>query len=280
LGANSTIRKITKSLLFPLTNETSYVYLQAASKAWDIKVGTWSEPELDLVKLGLQPGETALDIGANYGIYSYFMSRAVGRKGRVFSFEPVPFTFASLKVVSRLLSFGHNVELINKGCSNENSKITFTVPVQESGALVAGLSYIGGRNDDRPGKDTQVRWGKTRDVEADVVRLDDFLPDVEDLPFVKMDIEGAELFCLKGAERTYQKHLPTTICEINPWYLEGFGVKTDELTGFFMNLGYQMFFYSNDNGASTLREVKADEVTEDNYLFLHPSRSDRFRSLL
>lgn len=254
--------------------------MQAVSKAWDIKNGSWSEPELDLIEIGLREGETALDIGGNYGLYSYYISKRVGKSGKVFTFEPIPFTYKSLKIVARLLGFAGIAELVNKGCSNENGKISFTIPVQQSGAIAAGLTYIKGRNDDRDGKEIQVRWDATTDVEAEVVRLDDFLPEIEDLPFVKMDIEGAECFCVAGAEKLFSKHLPATICEINPWYLEGFGFKTEDLTGFFTDKGYKIFFYTNEGGEKKLSQVTVEDIVEDNYLFLHPSRFERFADLL
>ena len=102
MGANSVVRKLAKTLLYPLTNDKTYKYVQAASKALDIKKGNWSEPELDLLKIGLRPGETALDIGANFGIYAHYMSKAVGKNGKVYSFEPVPFTFQTLKIVGKI----------------------------------------------------------------------------------------------------------------------------------------------------------------------------------
>lgn len=282
MGANSALRKLTKAVLYPLSNEKTYKYVQAASKAWDIKNGSWAkeEPELDLIEIGLREGETALDIGGNYGLYTYNLSKRVGRKGKVYSFEPVPFTYKSLLIVAKLLGFAHNSELVNKGCSNENGKITFTIPVQQSGAIAAGLTYISGRNDDRDGKEIQVRWDATTEVEAEVVRLDDFLPEIDDLPFVKMDIEGAEYFCLQGAEKLFSKHLPATVCEINPWYLEGFGVKTEDVTKFFTDKGYKIFFYTNKDGEKKLEQVSVEEIVEDNYLFLHPSRFERFSALL
>lgn len=267
-------------LLYPITSETVYTYVQAASKAYDIVRGKWSEPELDLVSIGLRPGETALDIGANYGLYVHALSKAVGKKGHVYAFEPIPFTFASLKLVGKIVGFSKNVELVGKGCSNENKVVRFSIPVQESGASAAGLSYIVGRNDDRVGKETQVRWQETREVDAEVVRLDDFLPPIDDLPLVKIDIEGAEFFCLQGAANLFEKHLPTTICEINPWYLEGFGVETEDVTGFFTDKGYKIFFYTNENGRPRLDQVEPKDIVEDNYLFLHPSRFERFASIL
>jgi FkbM family methyltransferase len=280
LGANSAIRKAAKVLLYPLSNDKTYKYLQAVSKAWDIRRGSWYEPELDLITIGLREGEIALDIGANFGIYAYHMSRAVGKTGRVYAFEPVPFTFEVLSIVAGLLRFSHNVELVEKGCGNENGRISFTVPLQDSGMFAAGQAYIGQRDDDREGKDGQVRWKKTTEVTAEIVRLDDFLSDIVDLPIVKADIEGAELLCFRGAEKLFSKHLPTTICEINPWFLEGFGIRLEELTGFFFDRGYKLYFYESKAARKLLREVSAQDIVEDNYVFLHPSRAERFAGLL
>jgi FkbM family methyltransferase len=280
LGANSAVRKLAKTLLYPLTNEKTYKYVQAASKALDIRKGNWSEPELDLVKIGLREGETALDIGANFGIYAHFMSKAVGRSGKVYSFEPVPFTFKTLEIVAKLLGFSHNTELIEKGCSNENGTIKFSVPLQESGAFSTGQAYIGGRNDEREGKEKQVHWEGTKEVAAAIVRLDDFLPEIKELPMIKADIEGAELLCFRGAEKLISKHLPTVICEINPWFLEGFNIKLEELTGFFFEKGYKLYFYTEKDGKKILQETAVENVVEDNFVFLHPSRAERFSELL
>ena len=276
MGANSALRKAVKTILYPVTNDKTYKYAQAVSKAWDIKNGSWSEPELDLLGYGLSAGDTTLDIGANFGIYAHYMSRAVGKTGKVYSFEPVPFTFETLRIVAKLLGFSRNTQLVEKGCGDENGTIQFAVPTQESGAFSTGQAYIGGRDDNRAGKETQVRWHGTKTVEAEIVRLDDFLPEIENLPLIKADIEGAELFCFRGAEKLFDKHLPTTICEINPWFLEGFGVKLEELTDFFTIRDYKIYHYSNADG-KRLRELPIKEIVEDNYVFIHPSRIKSFR---
>lgn len=279
MGANSSLRKIVKSVLYPLTNEKSYKYVQAVSKAWDIKKGTWSEPELDLLKFGLHKGETGLDIGANFGVYAYYMSKIVGKYGKVYCFEPVPFTFETLSIVATLLGFSHNTELVNKGCSNENGKIKFSVPMQESGAFSTGQAYIESRNDDREGKKTQVRWRNSKIVYAEIVRLDDFLPEIDTLPFIKIDIEGAELLCAQGSVKLIEKHLPTVICEINPWFLQGFNIKLNDLVSFFTGRGYKIFHYINQP-KPRLREVNIENIVEDNYVFIHPKYFERFSELL
>jgi hypothetical protein len=117
-------------------------------------------------------------------------------------------------------------------------------------------------------------------VVAEVVALDEFLPRVESLSLIKCDIEGAELLCFRGAERLIGEHRPTVICEINPWFLEGFGINLEELLGFFDVRGYKLYRYVEDGPARRLREVAAAEVEEDNYVFIHPSRLERFTGLL
>jgi FkbM family methyltransferase len=278
MGANSAARRLVKRVLYPVLNDSTYQYMQAVSKAWDIRTGSWTEPELDLIPYAVEPGDTAFDIGANFGMWSYHLQRHTGG-GRVYAFEPVPFTHRTLRQVARLLRF-RNVEVIPKGCGDKTGEITFTVPVQASGAVAAGLAYRGGRNDDRAGRETQVRWAATRDIKGEVVALDEFLPGVERLSLVKCDIEGAELYAFRGAERTIDRHLPTVVCEINPWYMEGFGISFGELTDFFFGKGYEVYHYRNDEGRGRLRPAEMSKIKEDNYTFIHPTRRERFAALI
>jgi FkbM family methyltransferase len=280
MPANSALRRITKKVLQGfLSNSGGYKYFQAFSKAMDIRNGSWSEPELDLIPFAIKPGETALDLGANFGLYTYHLSRALQGSGQIYAFEPVPFTFATLRLVGKLLRF-RNVKLIEKGCSDKADKIVFEVPVQNSGALAAGQAYIGGRHDDRDGKEKQVRWTGTTEVTCEVVSLDEFLPEVGDLSLIKCDIEGAELLAFRGARQMIANNLPSVICEINPWFLEGFGIRLEDLTGFFFDLGFRLYHYRSQNGRSALFPVAVEDVVEDNYVFIHPQRISRFAPIL
>ena len=275
MSADSLPRRVVKRFVYPLMNEGHYRYLQALSKAWDIRSGGWSEPELDLVPLAVRSGDVALDLGANFGYYSYPLSRAVGPNGHVYAFEPVPFTYSTLRLVAKLLRF-RNITIVPKGCSDRTGPIAFEVPLQANGALSTGLAYIGGRRQDHAGKETQVRWKETREVTAEVLRLDDFLPPLSDLQFIKADIEGSELFAFRGGERVISKHLPTVLCEINPWYLEGFGLKVTDLTSFFLDRGYGLYHYEKKK----LTATSPSEIVEDNYVFVHPSRIGRLESVI
>jgi FkbM family methyltransferase len=266
---------VVKRLLAPVLGEGTYSVLQAVAMGWDIRTGAWSEPELELLPIGLRPGETAIDIGANYGLYAYHMSRAVGPRGKVYSFEPIPFTARTFRLVQRGLRFGRNVELVNKGCGENAGRVSFSVPVLANGAISAGQVHMG-RDDERSGKDKYVRYD-TKSVECDVVKLDDFLPeDARDVAMIKCDIEGADLFAMRGGRRTIEKHHPTVIIEITPWFLEGFGLEVGDVTSFFAKLGYALYRYEGGR----LHPATTEQVVEDNWIFLHPSRRSRFAHIL
>jgi FkbM family methyltransferase len=275
MSADSLARRLIKKVIYPVMTEDRYAYFVALSKAWDIRTGNYPEAELDLIPLAVRPGDTVLDIGANFGYYCYPLSRAVGPRGHVYAFEPVPFTYRTLQIVARLLRF-RNVEIIPKGCGDQAATIVFEVPLQANGAMSTGLAYIAGRKQDHAGKESQIRWTATRQVAAEVIRLDDFLPSIDDLSFVKIDVEGAELFTFRGGEATIATHHPTVLCEINPWYLEGFGAKVGDLTGFFLSKGYDLYRYEQKKLIATA----PSDVVERNYLFLHPSRAGRLRSII
>lgn len=274
MAANSLPRRMVKRLLAPVLGEGTYSVLQAVAMGWDIRSGNWSEPELELLPMGLRAGETAVDIGANFGLYAYHMSRAVGPTGKVYSFEPIPFTARTFRLIQHGLRFGGNVELVNKGCGEKAGRVSFTVPVLDTGAISSGQVHMG-RNDDRSGRE-QYASGKSKSVECEVVALDEFLPLGSDVALIKCDIEGADLFAMRGARRILEKHHPSIIIEITPWFLEGFGLSVSDVTGFFAELGYRLYRYAG----ARLHAASTEDVVEDNWVFIHPSRRDRFARIL
>ena len=278
MGADSATRRLIKRALAPVLNETTYGWAHAISIARDIRAGRYTEPELELVTMALQPGDTALDLGANLGMYLPALSRAVGASGKVYAFEPIPYTGATLAKVIKLLRL-RNVELVQMGCGEHSERTSFEVPVQASGALMTGQAHLARRDDDHAGKETQVRWARTTSFPAEVVSLNSYLADVRDVALIKADIEGGELPAFRGASEIIERDWPTVICEINPWFLEGFGINLGDLLRFFAHRGYDLYRYLDEH----LRLVPVAEpggIVEDNYVFVHPSRRDRFEPVL
>ena len=57
----------------------------------------WFEKEVGFVRRVLRTGMRAIDVGANYGIYTLALARAVGSTGAVWSYEPSSSTMALLQ---------------------------------------------------------------------------------------------------------------------------------------------------------------------------------------
>jgi len=243
--------------------------------AADIRRGTWSEPELSLIHHAVRQGETVVDVGANYGLWTYHLSKAVGSGGRVLAFEPVPSTAAVLKWVVGLLRL-KNVELRAAACGVSGGQIDMVLPVQDAGPPSAGQAHFADRSDDRPGHESHVRWTRSRTVKVDVVALDEAVRHKE-VTFIKCDVEGAEPMVLQGAAVTLGRSRPTLVVEINPWFLEGFGSTTEQLLVLLSSHGYQG--YRLDDRAGRLVPI-GDQLKEDNYVFVHPSRLPRLEPLL
>jgi len=71
-----------------------------------------------------------------------------------------------------------------------------------------------------------------------VKRLDSF--DWACLDLLKLDVEGYELFALKGAERALLMHRPVIIAEFKPRLLGKFGVERQAVDRYLTGLGARM----------------------------------------
>jgi FkbM family methyltransferase len=132
----------------------------------------------------LRQGSIFFDIGANAGFYTLLAAQTAKR---VYAFEPLP---TNLEFLRRHLSLNNveNVEIIEAAVCDEVGTACFRVEKN---------SYMGALN---PEGSIQVR----------TVTLDHALKSSAVCPpdFVKMDIEGAELRALLGAEHTIRSYKP------------------------------------------------------------------------
>lgn len=272
---NTLLRRIAKILLAPVRKTSIYSEVQAWSMARDITSGRFREPEIELLPDAIKPGDTVLDIGANFGMYCYHLSRLAGPDGKVIAFEPIPFTSATLRRVIQKLKL-KNVELHSVGVGEKQGSLTFTVPLQQSGQLMAGQAFFSLRNDNHGNVQEQVRWEKTTQIHCPVVVIDEELKNLNSLSFIKIDIEGAEVFAFRGARRLIEKFHPTILIEINPWFLDGFNLTMEDLTGPFRALGYKIYHF--DANRKKLDHVTDEStIVESNYLFIHTDYNTRFQ---
>jgi FkbM family methyltransferase len=177
---------------------------------------------MSLLRLDLA-GATVLDIGANKGIYSFWLSRSVGPHGRVIAFEPQP-EMADYIQQRRL----RNVEVVNVALSDH------------TGSASLSRKRVG------DGSASLCRdIGDTIDVK--LARLDDFGP-IQNLKFIKCDVEGHEISVFRGGERLLRTARPIIQFESTPEEIE-------PIQSFLRELGYAGVMFG-ESGYLSVEDIK------------------------
>jgi FkbM family methyltransferase len=153
------------------------------------------EPELALLATLVARGGTAIDVGANQGIFAYALSEL---GGRVVAFEPNP----DYAFFARWMLRGR-AEVVAMALSDKAGRATFTVPISDQGM---NLHFAGSL------KPTHGQFPRYKNFDVDVRRLDDF--GFNDVRFIKADVEGSEREVLDGARATIARDRPVILLEL------------------------------------------------------------------
>ena len=132
------------------------------------------------MKSNVTPGMEVADIGANIGDYTEFMARLVTQTGLVHAFEPDKNNYQKL---AKLTGKWKQIRTYNSAVSNEDSTTSFYIS-----------RYL--HTDNRIYPDESA-LSESYDVKT--VRLDSVFVSNQ-LDFIKMDIQGAELLAFQGGE--------------------------------------------------------------------------------
>jgi len=147
----------------------------------------------------LQPSQVFFDVGANVGYYSLIASRVVGDEGRVVSFEPFLENVSHLYRHVRLNRL-NNVDVLPVACSSDVGLTDFCRGGNGALGHISGVNS-GDRSENDSAEDAY--WVPT-------LSLDEFALRTGRWPaIIKIDVEGAELLVLQGAERILEKCRPT-----------------------------------------------------------------------
>jgi FkbM family methyltransferase len=172
-------------LLYP--GENAGVYLEHD--------GNYETAEVRLCETLLEPGDLAVDVGANIGLYALLFSQLVGEAGHVHAFEPAPSNFTRLQV-NLLLNETRNVTATNAAVFSRNGTVTLNLFRPGLGSW-----HSIGRPELPDPFDTSRVVAPTGAVEVDALTLDAYAASagLEQIALLKVDVEGAEPEVLEGA---------------------------------------------------------------------------------
>lgn len=180
----------------------------------------------------VRPGMTVVDAGAYLGYFTLIAAGIVGRKGHVYAFEPHPESFEALLGNVRANRFEDRVTAVRMALADRPGIRPFGL---DDNPTHSGFA----KADDR-----------SRSMEVQCLRLDDYFDHAPPPDMVKIDVEGAELAVLTGMQQTLDRVRDdfVMIVEFNPAALRQAGTGPDELVAWVREAGLRIWVINERSG--------------------------------
>ena len=198
-----------------------------------------------IVKQYVREGDVVIDIGAHVGYYTLLMAQLVGKKGKVFSFEPDPLNFQLLKKSVEINRFD-NVILVQKAVSNTTEKIKLFV----------------GNNDRAINRIYDAKLGDAKEsIEVESITLDEYFQDnSESLNFIKIDSEGSEAKIVNGMQRLLSENRKLVMMtEFFPFLMQKSGNDSGQYLKLLEKAGFCLYDILD-------KEEKTNAINSENFL--------------
>lgn len=150
-------------------------------------LGSYEYEKQRVYKRSVKPGDVIYDIGANVGFYTLLSSVLTGNSGHVFAFEPLP---GNLRYLRKHLELNYisNCSVIEAAVAGEEGEARFESRAER----------------------TEGRLSPIGTIVVRTVAIDSLLAQggIRPPSLIKIDVEGAEIECLRGAARTIRTSHP------------------------------------------------------------------------
>lgn len=214
-------------------------YLQLVSKIYILLVKNnflkEKYPELFFLKEIIKPGFVCVDIGANLGYYSIFISKLIGNNGKLFAVEPISLFQTIWK--KNMLNSNKNYELLPFALGEKNHIVQMGIPVRD-GIIRHGLTKIT--------SSASEDYSLLFDVE---MKVPDELFSNTHIDFIKCDVEGYESLVFENFKCSISKYKPIVQSE-----LSGEENRT-KVINIFRELEYDIFVLRNNKLISATEEI-------------------------
>lgn len=186
--------------------------------------GELFEPEvIETARRFIKPGTTVLDVGSNFGQMAMAFARATGPEGRVFAFEAQARVHDILK---------RNIEA--NGLLNIEA--VFGAVLDESGRVLhfpesdwARFGSYGSFN---------LPLDRTVGTPVTSLRIDDLVFE-RPVSFMKVDVQGCDLFAMRGARETIRRFQMPILFEFEQRFQADYGTTFQDHADFVDEIGYR-----------------------------------------
>jgi FkbM family methyltransferase len=185
-----------------------------------LALGQWEPHIRQTLKRLIREGDNVIDIGANIGTHTIYMSKLVGEKGKVYAFEPNKINHDAL-VFSLMLNRCFNTSVYKFGVG-EKCDIMYIGKEWKNTKVVNNFGAIS----------LQTKSSSEEDEHIDIRPVDEFL--FKNIRLIKIDAEGMEDKVIKGMSLLLNECKPYLIVEIHP-------PEVPEMVKIISSIGYKMF---------------------------------------
>jgi FkbM family methyltransferase len=219
------MEKKLRSLLLKTLGTESYLGLVSSAYIRLISAGFLKDkyPELFYLKELVKPGFVCVDIGANVGYYSVFLSQHAGTEGRVYAIEPVPM-FGNVFMRNTEKFALNNITLYRCALGSERKEVTLGTPMID-GVFRHGLTKIIENNSE----------ANAQTYAAQMEIADQLFEPLNKIDFLKCDVEGYEVILFPQMLRTLERCKPLIQIEISS------EENRDKLMKLLQPLGYKVY---------------------------------------
>lgn len=182
--------------------------------------GEWFEDEIEFVRSFVKSGMNVLDIGANYGLYSSVIAKALSGNGSLRCFEPTPDTANALRETCKLNGLESVMSVLEFGLSSQPGEATFFM------------------SDNAELNSLHETSATSKKITIQLDTLDHCFreQDWPQIDFIKLDAEGEEISILQGGVEFFEKNDPLVMFELKHGDLINHG-----LISAFKDLGMQPY---------------------------------------
>jgi len=221
--------------------------------------GMYEETNVRLLVALARPGTYYFDVGANIGLTSIPLLSLVP-ECKVVSFEPAPTTAAFLERTAAASSFGSRWTVVTKAIGSQNEHVDFHL-------AAAGMDAFSGFYD------TKRSGAASSVMTVPVTTLDDVWDHLGRPPvsIVKIDVEGAELDVLRGAQRCFAAEKPCIVLEWNGSNAAAAGLTSADMLDAASDLRYGIFSLPQVTPVRSPAELSAQMLFSEDFLLVPES---------
>lgn len=162
----------------------------------------------------IKPNFMMIDVGAHHGVYTLVAAYELKNrrwKGLIHSFEPDPGNYSLLKYNIEQNGLEDYVKLYNKAVSDKPGWQSFALNLKENSHNFIYLDTT--KKSDNFEKNSSYDY-----ISVEVVKIDDFINELNYVDLIKIDIQGGEPFALLGAKSVIEVSKPIILVEaVQQW---------------------------------------------------------------